>query len=413
MLSYGFEQGVDKMAIIFKLLVVMFSIVFMLKKKIKLGNCMLFAMMILFVLVAPRFEVLIKTMTVTVTSFGTYNLLIAMYLVMCLEFQLRTKGIFDGFMSTVKKKCSDKILLAVMPTVIGFLPSLGGAIMSCPMVENAAGRFQLSPEKKSTINYWFRHVSEYINPIVPTMLLASVVLEVALRDLMLLLIPFGILFLILGWIFLIQPLREAAVVVGKEAVEHEQGMKYIFLALGPIFVNMLLVTVLNLDASLSLGLVILAMVFILKQNTKDVVQMIKEAYSFKLLWGLFGIVCFQNMFNMSGAVTEFLTYMETTAVPIGYVVMAIAFLGGFLCGVGQSVVALAFPIIAAMPVLDWSIVICAYVFGTAGQMMSPVHLCYPMTVEYFKADMVKPMYPVIALELVMMVAVIVWTKLLY
>jgi uncharacterized protein len=48
-----------------------------------------------------------------------------------------------------------------MPAFLGFLPSLGGAIFSAPLVEAAGKPYDLSPERKTAINYWFRHVWEY------------------------------------------------------------------------------------------------------------------------------------------------------------------------------------------------------------------------------------------------------------
>ena len=390
------------MAIIFKLMAVMFCIVVLLKKRVALGHTMLIASFVLFILVAPEFMIMEKTLRLTISSVGTWKLMAAMYLVMCLEYQLRTTGVLERFMDTVKKVFSDKVLLAVMPGVIGFLPSLGGAIMSCPMVENAAKNLAVTREQKSSINYWFRHIGEYANPIVPGMLLASEILKMPLRDLLIVLAPFGLLSFVLGWLFLINKVEKAPIAMAKIEAKIKSPFKNIALALGPILLNIILVVAFELDAASSLAIVILVMAIILKQKLRHIGQMIKAAYNFNLLWGVFGIICFQHMFNTSGAVNMFLNYMETTMVPIDFVVMMIAFMGGLLCGVGQSIIALAFPIIAAMGTLDMNLIVCAYIFGTAGQMMSPVHLCYPLTVEYFKADMVKPMLPVIYMEFIMM-----------
>lgn len=398
------------MLIIIHLLIVMSAIVFMLRRRLALGSTMLIAAGLLFVLTAPGFAVLKDTLILTVTSAGTWKLMAAMYLVMCLEHQLRTTGTFERFMDTVKKVFSAKVLLAVMPGVIGFLPSLGGAIMSCPMVESASKGLVVTKEQKSTINYWFRHIGEYANPIVPGMLLASEILKVPLRDLLIVLAPFAVLAFVLGWFFLISKVTAISADIDKDAAKIKSPLSNIFMAIGPILLNIVLVILFNLDAASSLAIVILIMAIILKQRLVHIGQMFKAAYNFNLLWGVFGIICFQNMFNTSGAVNQFLTEMAQTSVPIGFVIVVIAFMGGLLCGVGQSVIALAFPIIAAMEGLDMNLVVCAYVFGTAGQMISPVHLCYPMTVEYFHADMVKSMIPVIMMETIIMMVVFMITQ---
>lgn len=401
------------MIIVFKLIAVMVCIVLLLKKRIALGNTMLIAAIVLFLMVAPEITVLQNTLVRTLTAPGTWSLMAAMYLVMCLEHQLRTTGVLDNFMMTVKKVFSDRALLAVMPGLIGFLPSLGGAIMSCPMVENASRRLVVSAEQKSTMNYWFRHIGEYANPIVPGMLLASEILQVPLRDLLIVLTPFGILSVILGWFLLVvniktKPLEKLEEEVAASVVD--SPWRSISLALGPIILNIFLVVTFNLDAALSLAIVICVMSIVLRQSLKAIRTMFVEAYNFNLLWGVFGIITFQNMFNLSGAVTTFLAYMETTPISIELVIMFISFMGGLLCGVSQSMIALSFPIIAAMGTIDIHLVTAAYIFGVGGQMITPVHLCYPITVEYFKADFVKPMIPVIKLEAIMMLIAFVVTQ---
>ena len=69
------------------------------------------------------------------------------------------------------KLISDKTSFGGMPAFLGFLPSLGGALFSAPMVENASRRYDMTPEQKTAINYWFRHIWEFANPIMPGLLL--------------------------------------------------------------------------------------------------------------------------------------------------------------------------------------------------------------------------------------------------
>lgn len=97
-----------------------------------------------------------------------------LYLVMCLEYLLRTSGILKNFTQAAGNLFgNNRVVLAFMPAFLGFLPSLGGAIFSAPMVEEAAHDYCLSPERKTAINYWFRHVWEFCNPILPSILLAA------------------------------------------------------------------------------------------------------------------------------------------------------------------------------------------------------------------------------------------------
>ncbi len=55
----------------------------------------------------------------------------------------------------------------------------------------------------------------------------------------------------------------------------------------------------------------------------------------------------------------------------------------------QGHVAIVMPIIAAMAPGDLTFAGIAMVFGVAGQMLTPTHMCLIVTLDYFKADYFK------------------------
>jgi hypothetical protein len=72
------------------------------------------------------------------------------------------------------------------------------------------------------------------------------------------------------------------------------------------------------------------------------------------------------------------------------VLFALPFLAGLLTGVVQAYVAIIFPLILPlitaggninMPLLSF-----AFISGYCGVLISPVHLCYLLTCDYFETD---------------------------
>ena len=57
--------------------------------------------------------------------------------------------------------------------LIGLLPMIGGAMFSAPMVEEASQGLNVSRERKTFVNYWFRHSLETIFPLYPSLVLAA------------------------------------------------------------------------------------------------------------------------------------------------------------------------------------------------------------------------------------------------
>ena len=58
----------------------------------------------------------------------TYDLLFALYFVVCLEIELRKSGCLKGMVQYLNHLIhSTKVTMAVMPAFLGLLPSVGGA----------------------------------------------------------------------------------------------------------------------------------------------------------------------------------------------------------------------------------------------------------------------------------------------
>lgn len=69
----------------------------------------------------------------------TYDLLFALYFVVCLEIELRKSGCLKGMVQYLNHLIhSTKVTMAVMPAFLGLLPSVGGARFSAPIVDNAS-----------------------------------------------------------------------------------------------------------------------------------------------------------------------------------------------------------------------------------------------------------------------------------
>lgn len=382
-------------------------IVILLNRKVKLGLAMLAGAAIIFFGAAPTLAKLQTAVWSTATAAATWEIVLALYFVMCLEFQLRTSGVVDGMMAACRRIFrSDRFLLLLMPSFMGFLPSLGGAIFSAPLVESAAKQYDITPERKTAINYWFRHVWEYTNPIMTGMLLVSQLSGIPLGDLVYHMLWLTVVALLIGWLALVAPLKPAAGAGGLGAgpAAERGSWRYIFLACGPIVANFALVVFFRQSAALSMALVVATMVLVLRQNAASIRAMLAHALDGKLLWGVAGVLFFQQVLSRSGVIADFTVLLNSLGVTAATVVGLIAFLGGLLTGTSQGFVAIAFPFIALLSPGNLDLVMICFVMGMAGEMLSPAHLCLLVTLEYFKADFFRSLRPVAALEAVLVAA---------
>ncbi len=402
------------MLAVLKVFLTLAIIVFLLNRKIKMGNAMLAGSVFLFLVSGPSLHYLTTAVSATVTSYSTWEILFALYFVMCLEYQLRTSGTIDGLMAACRRLLkSDRILLPLMPAFLGFLPSLGGAIFSAPLVESASKSYNLNAETKTAINYWFRHIWEFTNPIFTGMLLASQLSGIPLSTLISNMAWVTVLSSIIGWLLFIAPLKgkhntTESPVASKD--DTNSGYRYIALATGPILVNFFLVVFLKLPASISMGLVVAIMIFILHQSVSEVRAVLLHALDRKLLWGIVGILFFQNILRQSGAIQDIAALLNSLEVSNAIVIGTIAFVSGLLTGTSQGFVAITFPFILVLAPGDITLAMVCFVLGTAGQMLSPAHLCLLVTLDYFKANFLKTLRPIALLEIVMVAAAYIVVK---
>jgi integral membrane protein (TIGR00529 family) len=378
----------------------------LLNRKVHIGLAMLAGTAIIFFASEPTPAKFFAAVWATASGWTTWEIVLALYFVMCLEFQLRTGGIIDGLMTAARRIFrSDRALLALMPSFMGFLPSLGGAIFSAPLVASAARSFVISPERKTAINYWFRHVWEFTNPIFTGMLLASQLSGIPLGELVSHMAWVTGLAFAAGWLLMIAPLRAAAGAAPQPAAaaDHD-SRRYLALAIGPILANFVLVVFFRLSASLSMALVVAAMALLLGQKGASIRAMLAHALDGRLLWGVASILLFQQVLGRAGIMGDITALLNDMAVPATVVIGIIAFLGGLLTGTSQGFVAITFPFIALLSPGDLNLVLVCFVLGMAGEMISPAHLCLLVTLDYFKADFLRSLRPVAVLEAVMVAA---------
>jgi len=105
------------------------------------------------------------------------------------------------------------------------------------------------------------------------------------------------------------------------------------------------------------------------------------------------IMLFKGIMTDSGAVMDIRDELITYNIPVILLIVIMPFLSGFIMGIAIGFVGASFPLIIPLfPLNDaftyLSYAALAYTFGYMGMMLSPVHLCFILTREFFKAGIV-------------------------
>ena len=391
----------------------MILIVVLLRFKVLIGPAILSGGLLIWLFESRSFEKLWIAFTETLTMQRTWDLLLCLYFVMCLDVELRKSGSLHGMVVTLRNIfSSNKVTLAFMPAFLGLLPSLGGARFSAPIVQEASEGIAVDDEQKSAINLWFRHIFEFSNPLMPGVILACGIANVSIGDLIDQVGWVTILCFVLGWIFLIIPLKITDLEKATNT-QHDRTIdwKSLVLAFGPIVTSFLLIVAFNVQAALAMGLVVVAFIplYFWFKRPISVKSVFTESLDKKLFFNVVCILYFIQLLTVIGTLDEIVSVFNNSSLPQAVIIACLSFIFGVMTGMGQGYIAIVMPIVALMAPGNIVLVGIAMVYGMAGQMVTPTHLCILVTVEYFKCRLWKTIGKCGVLSLLMVLIFSAWT----
>lgn len=374
-----------------KILVVFLIVIFLIAKRWNLGLIMLAGAFLLALLFAVWPWQWIQIAFYSSIDYTTVTLILSLVLIQFLEGTLRRTALLGQMVTSLKSLIPDhRLVMAILPAFLGFLPSAGGALFSAPLVEEASKGFDLSPAKKTFINYWFRHIWECIFPLYPGLILASSILGVTLSALIGHQWHYTVAAIIVGSVFAFPGVKNRVTPASQD--NKWQSLGKLLFAVLPVLLVLILVLILGVELVLSLLLALFLLwawaVFALKWKLADLWELVKKSFSFNTVFLVLGVIIFKDTLIKSGAVGELSSFFYASRVSPLVLVSLIPFFVGLLTGVTQAIVGVTFPLLLGIfgsPV-DLSLVALAYVSGFVGVLASPVHLCLVLTRQYFKAE---------------------------
>ena len=375
-----------------KTLVVLAVLVVLLRRKVYLGTVMAVGSLLLAVLylTPPRlflagvYRALLAPRSIEMTAILVFT--------MIMENVLRKTGTLKRMVTSLAELLSDgRLIMAAMPAMIGLLPSPGGAVFSAPMVNEAAAGTGISADQKAFINYWYRHIWEYVSPLYPGIILVSGLTGLQYSRLSLANLPFALS--VVGWGALFCFSGVGPVRIGREQKAGRwKAFGAFLLAVAPILVTLVLVVILKVNPVPAMGGVVVLLYLLHRYSPAKVRESLRESVSLKAVLLVLGIMVFQETLQVTGALDGVSRFFTGSGLPPLLILVTIPFLAGLMTGLTIAYVGITFPLLlplmgGATPSLG--LIALAFGSGFAGVMLSPLHLCLVLTREYFNADMAR------------------------
>jgi hypothetical protein len=294
---------------------------------------------------------------------------------------------------------NSKLVVSLLPAVIGLLPVAGGALMSAPLIETEANKLKLKEDKKTYVNIWFRHTIFPVYPMSQVLILTAALTGISLTSLIVRQIPVAISMVAVGYLIAFWKISTVKDEVAKGSLG--KNLKSLLTSFSPILAMIFAVAVFGIDVSIAafIGVAVLLLIARPGLNTFSLPFRNKAIYGVTL--AAYGAMLLRKVTiasGVSGVLGEIIANGNVNEVVLLLTVPAVL---GFLVGSPSGGIAISVPMLAGTLNFTPNTAGLLYIAAYLGYLGAPTHLCLVLTADYFKCPLgglYKYMIPSLAIS---------------
>ncbi len=372
---------------VLKLGLVFLAIVIALRKNLFVGYILFAAGIATALFFGASFAAIGQGYWDVITSYNFLRILAVIILITFMGKILKEIGYLDRLVQAGQKFPGGiRSSVTLLPMLVGMMPMPGGALLSAPLINKILPPEKYPPAFATAVNYWARHLIEFWWPVYPGIILAAALTNLPIGTMALLQAPMTFVMLILGYFFFLRRVESK----GTSSISLFDSIKGVLRCLWPIILAIFLYAVTPLDLVFAIFISILLLLILERPSGAVTLEGLKQAFSPRLLALVVGIMSFQEMLEISGAVNSIPEAADMLGLPAAAVIIAVSFTAGMLTGMLAALVGLSYPILAGylyQPDINLSNIFLAFMSGYLGMMLSPTHFCLILTNEYFRSEL--------------------------
>ena len=379
---------------VLKIGLILAGIILLIRLKVALSLILILSALVLGLLFQMSAGDLVQGTLRAFLNADNLKLVLALELVLLFSAVLRENGAMHRAISALSGLLRDaRFTVAVIPAIIGLLPVVGGAMLSAPLVAEASDDLGLPPERRTFLNFWFRHIWEYTLPTFPAVFLTASITGVPIPELAAAGIPLTLAAIATGVVFGFRGVQ--ASVCGKRIGSLREARKPIvdfIWNLLPFFLVIALTVGLDLHLVYPLAGVTTAVIVFNRMPIGRLREIAAAHLSIDLAFLIWGIMLFKEILLATGAMGRIAAELSAMGIPALALVVLLPALVAFITGYTTAFVGLSFPVlIPFIPAggLSAFYVMLGLASGICAHLLSPMHACLVMTMQYYEAGMGK------------------------
>ncbi|HOA15774.1 MAG TPA: DUF401 family protein [Bacillota bacterium] len=336
---------------------------------------------------------ILRTVGTTLGSAQTQSVLATMLLVIVLEQLMTNFGLTDRLVASLGRLIPDKrVHMVLLPAFMGLLPSAGGALLSCPMVDRASDGSEASPEKKAFANFWFRHIMEFIAPVYTAIIILAQITKLPMASLLRAMLPMALVATAVGIPVAFRGTRKPAPRPSDGDGKKRDALRGLVLSVLPLAAVLIMVITFGLSPIVALIPVILALIAIYRPKPPDYRKMAANVFNPAMIGMIIGLMFYKDALTGSGGIEALGSTFSGFGLSMPLLALLLPFAVGFLTGMSSVTMALVMPILISMygiEAITPQLAALSYTGCNMGMNLTPTHLCLVLTVDYFKVDLIK------------------------
>jgi uncharacterized protein len=322
---------------------------------------------------------------------STLQLMGVITLIEMLTIFLQLTGSLQRILNALRKVFADsRVLIALVPTLLGLFPVPGGAMLSAPMVGVYGDEIGIKPNRKSAINLFFRHIWDQVFPFKPHLILGAAVLNIPLFTLIGWHLPVTLLSALVGYWYLIgrHPKPEAVLETREDSAEG----RALWVEVMPLLLPLILGLGFRIDFVYATAIGLLFGFFTQTVSWDALEKVFKKGVRVQLILLIAAVMIFKVALENSGLLNTISQALPGYGIPLVFLALALPLIISTATGMELVAVGMAYPMLVGLvpegsPALPYILIMMTS--NAIGQTHSPVHICMVVGNEYFGAKLAK------------------------
>lgn len=416
-------EFLDSFPYLFRIIISLFAILVFQKLTKRLDVAMIAGILLLGLWTDHSMADILAVAGGRIASLDTLFLAMVITCVIWLSGLMSHAGIMRDLVVSLKARLSKRTILAALPAVVGLLPMPGGALFSCPLLDDADEGGAIDPITKTKINYWFRHAWEFGWPLYPGVLLAVDLSGLPIWKLVLLMCPMFVVAIAAGYYCMLRRMPGG----GHDGNGERKPFFQLILPIITVIVVYSLIMVAapqvgryNKYLPMFIG-VLCALAVMQAQRPASLGTWRKTVFSTRwialvaiiVLARVYGAFIESRLANGEMLMERVRAELDTFGIPSLLLIVLIPFISGLTTGITIGYIGASFPVVLSLAAGAstggyFAAIILGYTCGYIGMMLSPIHVCLIVTNQYFKTSLTGSVLGLLKPSLILFAAAAVY-----